>query len=231
VHSARNLSLGLGLKIPTGKADATDTFVDIKGLNSATKPVDQSVQPGDGGWGVQVEMQGFTQIRRMFVFGSANYLLNPRNMNDTASILVNLGLPSTTVPEKNVNSVPDQYIVRAGVGVPLAKGFGASIAWRMEGVPRYDLIGRSDGFRRPGDERYFEPAITYSRGKSTFQVNVPIGYYRYRAPDPYTSANGDATFPGVVAVGSYSYRFGAGHAHHDAMPDPMPAQPGARQDQ
>jgi len=210
-----------------------NTFVDITGKNSAAKAVDQSVQPGDGGWGTQLEVQGFSQVSRTFVFGSANYLINPRNTNDTPSVLVGLGVPSATAPLRNVNSVPDQYIVRVGIGVPLFKGFGASIAWRMEGVPRYDLIGRSDGFRRPGDERYFEPSINYSRGRSNFQLNIPIGYYRYRAPDPYTGANGDATFPNVVAVGAYSYRFGGG-ANHPAMPATpgQPAlQPGTHQDQ
>ncbi|HXD74161.1 MAG TPA: hypothetical protein VN628_10510, partial [Vicinamibacterales bacterium] len=47
-HASRNLSIGLGVKAPTGPSNVTDTFVDISGLNSATKAVDQSVQPGDG---------------------------------------------------------------------------------------------------------------------------------------------------------------------------------------
>ena len=37
-------------------------------------------------------------------------------------------------------------------------------------------------------------------------------------PDPYTGANGDATFPDWVMIGSYAYRFG--RAKHI----PMPAQ-------
>jgi hypothetical protein len=118
--------------------------------------------------------------------------------------------------------VPDQYVVRGGVGVPIWRGLGASIAVRTEGVPRYDLVGRSDGFRRPGREVFLEPGISYTQGHSTFQFNLPHGLYRYRAPDPYTGAAGDATFPDWVALGIYSYRFGK--VKHVPMP-PVRTQP------
>ena len=225
-HSSRNLAVGVGLKVPTGASDQTDNFVNITGLNASNKAVDQSVQPGDGGWGTQLELQGFTTVGRAFVFGSLDYLVNPRNTNDTASILVGLGVPSATSPLRNVNSVPDQYVTRVGVGVPIGKGFAVSETWRTEGVPRYDLIGRADGFRRPGTEMFMETAVTYTHGKSTFAFNLPRAFYRYRAPDPYTGANGDATFPDYVALASYSYRFGS--PKHQATPA-MPA-PGSRQD-
>jgi hypothetical protein len=217
-HATRNLSVGVGIKAPTGASDQTDTFVNLTGTGASAKAVDQSVQPGDGGWGAQFEVQGFIAIGRTFAFGSANYLANPRNVNDTPSILVGLGLPSTTAPLRNVNSVPDQYVTRVGLGVPVWKGVGVSVSWRTEGVPRYDLIGRADGFRRPGTEMFIETAITYSRGNSTIAFNLPRAFYRYRAPDPYTGAKGDATFPDWMAIASYSYRFGT--AKHVAMPTP-----------
>jgi hypothetical protein len=215
-HHSRNFSVGLGLKVPTGNADDQDTFVNITGNNPSAKAVDQSVQPGDGGWGTQVEVQGFSRLGPTFLFGSANYLINPRDTNETPSVLVGLGVPSVLLPIRNVNSVPDQYVLRVGIGVPIYKGLGASVAWRMEGVPRYDLIGRSDGFRRPGNEQYIEPGVSYAFGRSVLQVNIPLGYSFYRAPDPYTGAAGDATFPGVVATASYSWRFG--EVKHIAMP-------------
>ncbi len=218
-RSTRNLSIGAGFKAPTGNADDTDTFVDITGANSASKAVDQSVQPGDGGWGTQLEVQGFSQVWRLFAFGSANYLINPRNVNGTPSILVGIGRPSTTLPLRNENSVPDQYVLRGGAGVPIWKGLGASFGVRVEGVPRYDLIGRSDGFRRPGREVFLEPSVTYVHGKSTIQFDLPHGVYRYRAPDPYTGASGDATFPDWVMLGTYSYRFGS-LKHAQKMPQP-----------
>jgi hypothetical protein len=215
-HPDRNLSVGIGFKAPTGSASVQDVFPDITGVAPASKAVDQSVQPGDGGWGAQLELQAFSRLGRAFAFGSVNYLANPRNTNGTPSILVGIGRPSTTLPLRNVNSVPDQFVVRGGAGVPVWRGIGASIALRVEGVPRYDLLGRSDGFRRPGREVFIEPGVTFGRGRSTIQLNLPRALYRYRAPDPYTGASGDATFPDWVMLGTYSYRFG--RVKHISMP-------------
>jgi len=220
-HSDRNFSVGLGFKAPTGNSNQYDVYADNQGLNPTSKPIDQSIQPGDGGWGAQLEVQGFTRVGRAFVFGSANYLLNAKDYNDAPSGR------AAGLYHRDFNSVPDQYVMRVGVGAPAWRNFGASVAFRVEGVPRYDALGRSDGFRRPGQERYVEPAISYTSGRQTFQFNIPIGVYRYRGPDPYTGNNGDATFPDWVALGSYSFRFGKVKPHQ-ATPA-MPA-PGTRQD-
>jgi len=220
-HSSRNLSVGLGFKAPTGNQNQYDVYNDRDGANPTSKPIDQSVEPGDGGWGAQLELQGFTRLGRAFVFGSMNYLLNPRDINDAPSGR------SAGLYQRDFNSVPDQYVARVGVGVPVWRNIGLSLSYRVEGVPRYDLIGRSDGFRRPGQERYLEPGVTFTTGRSTLQLNVPIGVYRYRGPDPYTGNNGDATFPDYVALASYSYRFGS--VKHTATPA-MPVAPGSRQD-
>ena len=51
----------------------------------------------------------------------------------------------------------------------------------------YDLIGDSHGWRRPGHEMFVEPGISYTRGPSTFLLNVPIGFHptiNYDTPDP-----------------------------------------------
>jgi len=217
-HASRNLSVGLGFKAPTGNQNQYDVYVDNNGVNPASKPIDQSIEPGDGGWGAQLELQGFTRISRAFVFGSLNYLLNPKDINDAPSGR------SAGLYQRDFNSVPDQYVARVGVGVPVWRNIGVSLAYRVEGVPRYDLVGRSDGFRRPGQEMYLEPGVTFTVGRSTLQFNLPAGIYRYRAPDPYTGSNGDATFPDVVALASYSYRFGS--VKHVAAPPPT----GVRED-
>jgi len=212
-HRTGNFAVGVGLKMPTGKADAQDTFPDRNGNNNQPRYVDQSVQPGDGGWGIELQGQAFRRVRRAQIFGSVAYLINPRDTNDTPSGSV-ARLPPGAVPaasqaDRLVNSVPDQYLARAGAAVPIAKGFVASGAFRAEGMPRYDLIGASHGFRRPGVELFIEPGVTYSKGAQVFSVNVPIGVYRNRKPDPYTGAAGDATFPNYIVLGSYGFTFGA----------------------
>jgi len=204
-HTRGNWSVGLGVKAPTGEHDAKDTYPVFNGTNPTNKAVDQSIQPGDGGWGALVSLQGYHKIGVTTLFGSGSYLINPRDTNGTPSIATGLGFPSAAL---GVNSVPDQYLLRTGVSFPLWKQqLSMSIAFRMEGVPRYDLIGDSHGFRRPGYETFAEPGVTYNFGSSSISVYVPIGLIRDRQPNPYTGAAGDATFPSATFLAGYTYRF------------------------
>jgi copper chaperone CopZ len=213
-HRHWNISAGAGVKMPTGNSEEQDYFVDSRGADPQQRYVDQSVQPGDGGWGVMLEAAGFKRIKRVLLFGSGNYLMNPKNKSDTPSLTL-ARLPAGTSPsaaqfDRLYNSVPDQYVARLGGTVALFKGFAASVAWRIEGLPRYDLIGASNGFRRPGKAMFVEPGISFSKGNQTFSFNVPMGYYYHRYPDPNTGLEGDATFPRHVFLTSYSLRLARG---------------------
>jgi hypothetical protein len=208
-----NISAGIGVKMPTGNEGYQDMYPDRNGNNNQPRYVDQSVQPGDGGWGMILELSGFKRLPGAQLFGSANYLVNPRDTNDTTSGSINR-LPPNTQPTGNrdrfYNSVPDQFMARLGSAVPVGQtGFAASVAWRVEGVPRYDVIGASHGFRRPGVEMFIEPGFSYAKGSQIYSFQVPIAYYRNRFPDPYTGASGDATFPNYIILASYGYRFGS----------------------
>jgi cytochrome oxidase Cu insertion factor (SCO1/SenC/PrrC family) len=204
--------VGLGVKLPTGDSAAKDVYPDISGANYKQRYVDQSVQPGDGGWGLMMDISGFKQIPHAQLFGQASYLANPRDSNDTLSIAYNIQAvanPTINPDGTSYNSVPDQYLVRLGAAAPIGKtGFAASLAWHAEGLPRYDLIGQSHGFRRPGVEMFIEPGFSYARGSDVYSFEVPIAYYRNRFANPYTGNAGDATFPNYIFLASYSRRFG-----------------------
>jgi hypothetical protein len=43
--------------------------------------VDHSIQPGDGGVGITLDVAAFKGINRFTLFGTATYLVNPRNTN------------------------------------------------------------------------------------------------------------------------------------------------------
>jgi hypothetical protein len=210
-HTNGNVAVGVGMKLPTGADDVSGFYPDIGGTTWSLKAIDQSVQPGDGGWGVIVDASSFWRFKQAVVFGSGTYLANPKNTNDTPSIIVGLGRASDPANfDKLVNSVPDQYLVRFGAAAPIpkAKGISASLAFRAEGLRRYDLFGASNGFRRPGYELFVEPGIAFSRQGHSVTFNVPIGVYRMRKPDPNTGLRGDATFPDYILLGNYSFRFG-----------------------
>ncbi len=214
-----NISAGVGVKTPTGNAAYKDVYPDSQGNNPAPRYVDQSVQPGDGGWGLMFEFNGFKRIPHGQIFGSTAYLANPRDRNETTSGGVNrspLANPPINADGTSYNSVPDQYLVRLGGAFPLGKtGFVGSLAWRAEGLPRYDLIGDSHGFRRPGVEMFIEPGFSYAKGPNFYSFQVPVGYYRNRFKNPYTGNAGDATFPNYIFLASYSRRLGGKNGTSD----------------
>jgi hypothetical protein len=209
-HPNWNVSAGGGVKFPTGNARAQDVFKGRTDGVEALRYVDQSVQPGDGGWGAIFEGQAFWRVKRTFLFASGSYLANPRDQNDTPSIIAILGLPTDVGQFKGlgVNSVPDQYLARVGGTLHVWKGVNASVSWRVEGLKRYDLFGASHGWRRPGTEMFIEPGIAWALGPHMVTFNVPIGYYYNRRANPYTGIAGDATFPRQIFLTSYSFRLG-----------------------
>lgn len=208
-HTRGNVALGFGVKAPTGESDAADVYPILDGSSPTSKPVDMSIQPGDGGWGFTVSMQSFHRIGKAAFIAGGSYLANPRDTNRTPSIVSGLGLGGNPAFASVIeNTVPDQYVGSLGFGFPLgAPGLTGSLSWRIEGVPRYDLIGDSHGFRRPGYETFLEPRISYMFGDDAVSLGVPIGLIRNRQNNPYTGLPGDATFPDVVVLLSYAHRF------------------------
>lgn len=213
-HLSGNVAIGVGLKTPTGNYRTQDRYPDRNGNDNKLRPVDQSIQPGDGGWGLMLEAQAFRRFDHLQAFASLSYLLNPKDTNGTPSGSVARlpagATPSAAQADRLVNSVTDQYVVRAGAAVPIAKtGIAVAGAFRTEGLPRYDLLGSSHGFRRPGIALFFEPGLSFGRGSHFWSVNIPVAFYQNRRPDPYTGASGDATFPKYIVLATYGYRFGS----------------------
>jgi hypothetical protein len=207
-HPDGNVAWGLGIKLPTGQDNAVDTFRNgVNGQTVAIQTVDQSIQPGDGGFGLILDLQGFRRLARsgFALYGSATYLVNPRNTNGVRTYRSALG--------EEVMSVADQYLARLGgtYSAPGWKGFGVSLGGRVEGVPVEDLVGESKGFRRPGYAVSVEPGLSYSRGAHTFSLAVPIAAYRNRqrsVPDRLVPGrHGDAAFADWLLLLGYWRKF------------------------
>ena len=96
-----------------------------------------------------MDFQGYKSMGRVTAFGSTTWLANPRDTG-TAS----RGNLATTTTPTNVNTVSDQFVVRAGTTVAITQQIAATLAWRMEGVPRYDMFGASHGFSSRQDEKF-----------------------------------------------------------------------------
>ncbi len=207
-----DISLGLGVKFPTGRFDAKDDTTPALDQKHERRNVDQSIQPGDGGYGILTDFQIWKIVavpdlvltEYMTLYGSGTYLFNPRNVNHEKTHRNRLN--------ESEFSVPDSYLARAGsaFNVPGVDGLGWSIGARIEGVMPRDAIGKSDGFRRPGYALSFDPGLFFSWKGHTVALNAPIALYRNRQksfPDELDDEHGDAAFADYVILFGYSYRF------------------------
>lgn len=213
-HPKFYLQAGLGVKLPTGNFHAKDYFHKRGKTVEDTlvyKIVDQSIQPGDGGFGYSVEFNMNYQFARKFsAYGTVFYLFNPRNTN---GVKRRDGLDSG-IPLSDEFSVADQYLFRLGASYQINK-FVVSLGGRYEGVAAEDIIGKSDGWRRPGYIISIEPSAVYNFGRSAIAVNFPIAWKRNRVQNTIDMAKsemqgkeviGDAAFADWLLSISYSYK-------------------------
>ncbi len=212
--SKGNIQLGAGIKFATGDYDYKDYWYNVgPGGTPELRTVDQSIQLGDGGTGLVLEMNGYTSLNhRLTAYGNIYYLLNPRNVNGTRTYRETL---SPALANETIMSVADQYMFRAGMGYNTRK-LHLSLGGRIDGIPVYDLAGKSDGFRRPGYVVSIEPGASMTLGKGNLFLNVPIALYRNRTQSvtdkemsrlTNSFRQGDAAFSDYVFNLGYSFRF------------------------
>ena len=199
-----NLSLGAGIKVPTGSSNHTDVRRAFTAgtITSSVVPVDQSIQPGDGGVGFLVEATAFRRLGTHSVgYASGTYLFNPQEMSDTDR--------GGTDPNTRYLSISDQYLARVGAAWS-QRSWTFALGGRLEGVPADDLIGGSVGFRRPGYAISVEPSITLRRGASAFTAGLPVAVYRNRTrsyADKINGGHGDAAFADYLVILGFSRQF------------------------
>jgi hypothetical protein len=206
----QNFSLGVGLKMPTGDSGATDMFPNALGQDVRERPVDQSIQLGDSGWGFGLSLEGFRQFGPISAFASGVYIFNPKDQNGTLSppALLNPVGPSAVAAAQRYNTVSDSYLVRTGVGVAVPKvtGLSATLAARVEGVPVTDVFGETTGFRRPGSFVTLEPGAIFGSGRTMLFLSVPIRVHQNVKPS--LGFVRDSTFADHMVLAGTSIRLG-----------------------
>lgn len=205
-----NIQVGLGIKLPTGDYRYQDYFYK----NDSTKtlgPVDQSIQLGDGGTGVTLEVNTFYNLSRSAnLYFNGFYLSNPREQNSVSTARGATPSASAIANGSDVMSVPDQYMVRLGADY-IVKNFTFSAGMRMECVPAKDLIGGSNGFRRPGFVLSAEPVIAYKTNGKQFYISVPYAVERNRTqsvPDIIRTQKTGVFTQGDAAFADYTVNIG-----------------------
>jgi hypothetical protein len=211
----QNIGLGFGIKLPTGDPSTTDA-IKIRNTNGTpTDPTDdtftnevrtndQSIQPGDGGFGFTLDLVAFKRWGLFTPYATGSYLFNPQGTNGV--------LTYRTQPGEEVMSIADQYLARIGtmIDAPQIEGLSFGIGGRIEGVPVRDLIGADDGFRRPGFAISAEPSVVFAHEKDVFSISIPIALYRNRqrsVSDQENGTHGDAAFADWMLLLSWSRQF------------------------
>jgi hypothetical protein len=228
-----NLLIGVGVKTNTGSHSVEDDAPQTDGTIKSVV-MDQAIQPGDGGIGFSIELQGFRQLyKSIYGFANGYYLFNPRESNGSfksGPTVVRDEDDNTlgTLYGYNVYASPDQYFARAGfmASVGKLKNITFSLAGRFEGIPAYDVFGGQVAYRRPGYVVAVEPGISYRKGIHSLSVFVPYNFIKNRiqsAADiarqnlensvitdgaPKVHRQGDAAFADYSISLNYSVRLG-----------------------
>ncbi len=209
-----NFSAGVGLLMPTGNDDVQNTVdTNTTGVGPAVKvtaPVDYSIQPGNGGWGMMTQWMGYQRVGKSLVFYTdGDYIATQGGANGVQKSTT----LSTATPLENYVAISDQYLLEAGVAVPVShvNGLTATIGPRDEGVPAKNLFPNSNaGWRRPGFAVTAGPGAEYTRGSNLFAAGVYKALHRDRTssyPDSVYGTHGDAAFAQWVWLASLTHRF------------------------
>jgi hypothetical protein len=222
-----NLMLGLGLKLNTGSYTEKDNGLKLDANGNAVEEeqvMDQAIQPGDGGVGLSIEVQGFRQLHKgLYGFASGYYLFNPKESNGSFKSAPKAGLEGY-----NVYACPDQYLARVGVMTSIlkSKALTLSLAGRWEGIPAYDAFGGQVAYRRPGYVVAVESGVSYRHNKHTLALFIPYNVVRNRIqsaadiadqnlqnasiaePKDKVHVQGDAAFADYSINVNYTYRIG-----------------------
>ncbi len=194
-------SVDIGIKMPTGSDSATGTYP------TGELPIDETFQPGNGGWEILLRAQGTAKVvGDLFAYGSAYYGLS-LNVHTNVHQYLPSGLPDA------LRGVPDTYSGRLGLAqaLPVPKGLVVSLGGRINGVTVRDLIGGGDLYwRRPGYEIYIEPGLTWTNGANIASVSVPIRAYQNKLDSLLDRSKGrhiGSDFVPYLLLASYARRF------------------------
>ena len=201
-HSRGNISLGVGVKAPTGSNTRSSQYYSATG--TVDFPADQTIQPGDGGWALLLQSQAFRQItERTFVYAGGSYMVSPRartgaRLNPTSTVYW---------------SVPDVYSARLGGAFSVLpdQGLSLSLGGRIDGIPVHDLLGGGDDstIKRTAYVVFADPGLSLTQGKSTITLSVP---YRLKVNrqksllEQRTNGVNGGGFAKYLLFASYSHR-------------------------
>ena len=201
-HERGNVAVGLGVKAPTGSHTIESKFYTAAG--PIEFPAEQTIQPGDGGWAILLQAQGFRQVtERAHLYAFGSYMASPKARTDTE------WRPNTG----EYWSVPDVYSARLGGAFSVwpDQGLTVSLGGRVDGIPVHDLLGGGDEYtiKRSAYVAFADPGMSLTRGRGTLTVSVPYRVMVDRQKSLYeqrTNGLNAGGFARYLVFASYSHR-------------------------
>lgn len=172
-----NVAVGLGVKLPTGKNDVGGTWWNADG-STIPFPVHQSIELGDGGWGVILRTQAFQPIlSSVYLYGGGSYTLSPQRTSSVPR------LPGSS----QYWAIPDVWDASAGVSWTVwpAQGLTVRIGTDFSGTRKQDLLGEEDDatvHRLPATAGYLSPGLTLTQGAHTIALGFSTRIYKNFMP-------------------------------------------------
>ena len=180
-NTKQNLALQLALRLPTGDSNYQVRYPNGLGQDIKLRAAKVDIQPGSGAAGLRLAAQGFRRLRYFAVYGNALYLFSLKEQNDTYSIMsvLNPGGPAAVPANKRYNATPDSYLYNAGASAPVPglKGLSFSLGSQIAGVPTFNVLTGSEGYRQPGYLVTLNPGLSLNTKLASYSINVPVRVY------------------------------------------------------
>jgi hypothetical protein len=127
-----NVAFSFGAMLPSGNDHVMNRVDKLDGNGSVNTLVDYSIQPGSGGYGIVFGWQSFKNFGSTAqAYFNGSYIATPQNTNGIVR-------STTAKPLLQQVSISDQYLLEAGVAVPIqaVRGFSITAGPRWEGAFR-----------------------------------------------------------------------------------------------
>jgi len=186
-NTKQNLALQLSFRLPTGDSNYQVLYPNGLGQDFKMRAAKSDIQPGSGSAGLRLSAQGYRRFKHFSLYGNALYLFSLKEQNSTYSIMstLNPGGPDAVPANYRYNATPDSYLYNAGVSAPVPhlKGLSFSLGSQIAGVPTYNVLTGSEGFRQPGYLVTLNPGLSFNTKSASYFIGVPVRVYGYIGQD------------------------------------------------
>jgi hypothetical protein len=186
-NTKQDLALQVALRLPTGDSNYKVPYPNALGQDIKQSAAKSDIQPGSGAFGLRVATQGYRRFGHFALYGNALYLFSLKEQTKTNSIMstLNPGGPAAVPANKRYNSAPDSYLYNVGATVPVPhlKGLSFSLGSQIAGVPTFNVLTGSEGYRQPGYLVTVNPGLSWSTKLGSYFISVPVRLYGHIKKD------------------------------------------------